>query len=152
MNSVPFSKMFCWIYFWRKIFQMVKQKWLYIRDRGNLCNYWFDSLIRPGANASHQNNFWLLFSRCHYLASVIVVLWLYQCWYLSWDCPHISFVFSLCSVFLMMVAIKSKRLLSLLNVSRTVQIILVFSILSSQKRLEDCHKVNYLLNVQTMKH
>lgn len=109
-------------------------------------------LLRPGANPSRHNNFWLLLSMCLYLASVIVVLLLFPCWYFSWDRPHMLFVFSLCPVFLVMVAIKSRRMLSLVDVSRSAQITLVFSVLSSQKLLEDCHKVHYLLSIQTIKH
>ena len=109
-------------------------------------------LLTPAANPSCNNNFWLLLARCLYLASVIVVLPLFPCWYLPLDCPHILFVFFLCSGFLVMVVIKSRRMLSFLDVSCSIQIILFSSVLPSQKLLKDYHKVHYLLNVHTMKH
>lgn len=99
--------------------------WLYkiiLYDR--LIFYKLNQINFP--NQSHHNNFWILLFKCLYLTSVIGVLPLFPCWFLSWDCPHMSFVFSLCSVFLVMVATKSRWMLSLLDVSRNVQKILVF--------------------------
>ena len=55
-------------------------------------------------------------------------------------------------IFFLMVAMKSGRMLPLLDDSCNVQIIFVSSVLSCQELLEDYRKVHYLLNFQTMKH